>query len=212
VTPVPARQPARAPTPMIVVDRWRYSPPINHDHEMPGFRLSVTQRRQCPKPVTVKCRTGRCLLAVVRDGCDPCGEAASSRRRAIVEIAGAGKPLAWRGRSAHHGWHVPPRRRSLRPGRGRDGGCPGASRVPGRRPTLTLLRSRRPPDTRGGRRPRGGGWPAVLGLGSVCHAPGDSVAMTVALGGPVALDAGLGFAIREGGKTVGAGTVTALLD
>ena len=43
-------------------------------------------------------------------------------------------------------------------------------------------------------------------------APGDSVAMTVALGRPVALDAGLGFAIREGGKTVGAGTVTALLD
>jgi elongation factor Tu len=43
-------------------------------------------------------------------------------------------------------------------------------------------------------------------------APGDSVTMTVALGRPVALDAGLGFAIREGGKTVGAGTVTALLD
>ncbi|HEV2242905.1 MAG TPA: elongation factor Tu [Streptosporangiaceae bacterium] len=43
-------------------------------------------------------------------------------------------------------------------------------------------------------------------------APGDSVVMTVALGRPVALDAGLGFAIREGGKTVGAGTVTALLD
>ena len=36
--------------------------------------------------------------------------------------------------------------------------------------------------------------------------------MTVALGRPVALDAGLGFAIREGGKTVGAGTVTAVLD
>ena len=43
-------------------------------------------------------------------------------------------------------------------------------------------------------------------------APGDSVAMTVALGRPVALDAGLGFAIREGGRTVGAGTVTDLLD
>jgi elongation factor Tu len=43
-------------------------------------------------------------------------------------------------------------------------------------------------------------------------APGDSVAMTVTLGRPVALDAGLGFAIREGSKTVGAGTVTALLD
>ena len=32
------------------------------------------------------------------------------------------------------------------------------------------------------------------------------------LGTPVALDAGLGFAVREGGQTVGAGTVTAVLD
>jgi elongation factor Tu len=38
------------------------------------------------------------------------------------------------------------------------------------------------------------------------------VELTVTLGRPVALDAGLGFAIREGGRTVGAGTVTALLD
>jgi elongation factor Tu len=38
------------------------------------------------------------------------------------------------------------------------------------------------------------------------------VELTVTLGRPVALDTGLGFAIREGGKTVGAGTVTALLD
>ena len=42
--------------------------------------------------------------------------------------------------------------------------------------------------------------------------PGDTVDLVVTLGRPVALDAGLGFAIREGGKTVGAGTVTALLD
>jgi elongation factor Tu len=42
--------------------------------------------------------------------------------------------------------------------------------------------------------------------------PGDLVELTVTLGRPVALDTGLGFAIREGGKTVGAGTVTALLD
>ncbi|MCW2937050.1 MAG: translation elongation factor Tu [Actinomycetia bacterium] len=42
--------------------------------------------------------------------------------------------------------------------------------------------------------------------------PGDSVAMTVELGRPVAMTEGLGFAIREGGRTVGAGTVTALLD
>ncbi|WP_067485309.1 elongation factor Tu [Actinomadura hibisca] len=42
--------------------------------------------------------------------------------------------------------------------------------------------------------------------------PGDSVEMTVELGKPVAMAEGLGFAIREGGRTVGAGTVTALLD
>jgi elongation factor Tu len=42
--------------------------------------------------------------------------------------------------------------------------------------------------------------------------PGDTVAMTVTLGRPVAPDAGFGFAIREGGRAVGAGTVTALLD
>jgi elongation factor Tu len=43
-------------------------------------------------------------------------------------------------------------------------------------------------------------------------APGDLLDLTVTLGRPVALHAGLGFAIREGGRTVGAGTVTALLD
>jgi elongation factor Tu len=43
-------------------------------------------------------------------------------------------------------------------------------------------------------------------------APGELVELTVMLGRPVALDTGMGFAIREGGKTVGAGTVTALLD
>ncbi|MFI0357756.1 elongation factor Tu [Actinomadura sp. 9N407] len=42
--------------------------------------------------------------------------------------------------------------------------------------------------------------------------PGDSVEMTVDLGKPVAMAEGLGFAIREGGRTVGAGTVTGLLD
>jgi elongation factor Tu len=41
--------------------------------------------------------------------------------------------------------------------------------------------------------------------------PGDTVEMTVELGVPVAMAEGLGFAIREGGRTVGAGTVTALL-
>jgi elongation factor Tu len=42
--------------------------------------------------------------------------------------------------------------------------------------------------------------------------PGDTAEATVRLGRPVAVDAGLGFAIREGGQTVGAGTVLAVLD
>ena len=42
--------------------------------------------------------------------------------------------------------------------------------------------------------------------------PGDTVDLTVALGKPVAMDVGLGFAVREGGRTVAAGTVTELLD
>jgi translation elongation factor EF-Tu-like GTPase len=42
--------------------------------------------------------------------------------------------------------------------------------------------------------------------------PGKTVPVTVALGKPVALDVGQTFAIREGGRTVGAGTVTDLLD
>jgi translation elongation factor TU len=41
--------------------------------------------------------------------------------------------------------------------------------------------------------------------------PGDAVEMTVELGRSVAMTEGLGFAIREGGRTVGAGTVIELL-
>ncbi|MET7824003.1 elongation factor Tu [Streptomyces sp. NPDC005386] len=40
--------------------------------------------------------------------------------------------------------------------------------------------------------------------------PGDTVTMTVELGRDVPLEPGLGFAIREGGRTVGAGTVTSI--
>ncbi|MEU6998014.1 elongation factor Tu [Nonomuraea sp. NPDC046570] len=53
--------------------------------------------------------------------------------------------------------------------------------------------------------------PGRLDLPDVAH-PGDTVEVTVELGKAVALEAGLGFAIREGGLTVGAGTVTAVLD
>ncbi|GHA66317.1 elongation factor Tu-3 [Streptomyces tauricus] len=48
-----------------------------------------------------------------------------------------------------------------------------------------------------------------LGGGAVAR-PGDTVTMTVELGRDVPLEPGLGFAIREGGRTVGAGTVTAV--
>ncbi|MEW2131390.1 elongation factor Tu [Streptomyces sp. NPDC005435] len=40
--------------------------------------------------------------------------------------------------------------------------------------------------------------------------PGDTVEMTVELGREVPLEPGLGFAVREGGRTVGAGTVTSV--
>jgi len=50
-----------------------------------------------------------------------------------------------------------------------------------------------------------------LGEGGVAS-PGDTVELTVALGRPVAMSEGLGFAIREGGRTVGAGAVTRVLD
>src|SRR5215203_2290635 len=41
--------------------------------------------------------------------------------------------------------------------------------------------------------------------------PGDNVAITVELGKAVAMDEGLRFAIREGGRTVGAGRVTKII-
>ena len=42
--------------------------------------------------------------------------------------------------------------------------------------------------------------------------PGDYVNMTVNLIEPVALEPGSRFAIREGGRTVGAGVITEVLD
>jgi elongation factor Tu len=40
--------------------------------------------------------------------------------------------------------------------------------------------------------------------------PGDNVAMDVELIAPIAMDEGLRFAIREGGRTVGAGVVASI--
>jgi elongation factor Tu len=38
--------------------------------------------------------------------------------------------------------------------------------------------------------------------------PGDNVSLEVELIAPIAMEKGVRFAIREGGRTVGAGTVT----
>lgn len=54
--------------------------------------------------------------------------------------------------------------------------------------------------------------PGRMDLGEVdLVMPGDSVEVTVQLDKPIALEPGLGFAVREGGRTVAAGTVTALV-
>jgi len=42
--------------------------------------------------------------------------------------------------------------------------------------------------------------------------PGDNVSMTVTLIAPIAMDEGLRFAIREGGRTVGAGVVASIIE
>lgn len=41
--------------------------------------------------------------------------------------------------------------------------------------------------------------------------PGDDLEVTVTLDKPVALEVGLGVALREGGRTVAAGVVTEIL-
>jgi len=53
---------------------------------------------------------------------------------------------------------------------------------------------------------------AELPEGSEMVMPGDNVQLVVELITPVAMDKGLRFAIREGGRTVGAGTVSEILD
>jgi elongation factor Tu len=42
--------------------------------------------------------------------------------------------------------------------------------------------------------------------------PGDNIAMDVELIVPIAMDEGLRFAIREGGRTVGAGVVSSIVE
>jgi elongation factor Tu len=52
---------------------------------------------------------------------------------------------------------------------------------------------------------------AALPSGVEMVMPGDNVALAVELITPIAMDKGLRFAIREGGRTVGAGTVTEIV-
>jgi elongation factor Tu len=42
--------------------------------------------------------------------------------------------------------------------------------------------------------------------------PGDNIVMTIELIYPVALEKGVRFAIREGGRTVGAGTISSIVE
>jgi elongation factor Tu len=42
--------------------------------------------------------------------------------------------------------------------------------------------------------------------------PGDNIQMTVKLINPIAMEEGLRFAIREGGRTVGSGVVAKIIE
>ncbi len=53
---------------------------------------------------------------------------------------------------------------------------------------------------------------AELSAGAEMVMPGDNTSLTIQLINPIAMEKGLRFAIREGGRTVGAGTVTDILE
>jgi elongation factor Tu len=53
---------------------------------------------------------------------------------------------------------------------------------------------------------------ATLAEGAEMVMPGDNTSLTITLINPIAMEKGLRFAIREGGRTVGAGTVTDILE
>ena len=53
---------------------------------------------------------------------------------------------------------------------------------------------------------------ATLGEGIEMVMPGDNSSLTVELIAPIAMEKGLRFAIREGGRTVGAGTVSDIIE
>jgi len=51
-----------------------------------------------------------------------------------------------------------------------------------------------------------------LAAGTEMVMPGDNVAVTINLITPIAMDEGLRFAIREGGRPVGAGVVSSIIE
>jgi elongation factor Tu len=51
----------------------------------------------------------------------------------------------------------------------------------------------------------------LMGGAEMCM-PGDNITMEVGLGKPIAMEQGLRFAVREGGRTVGSGVVTKVLE
>ena len=53
---------------------------------------------------------------------------------------------------------------------------------------------------------------ATLPEGVEMVMPGDNTSISVELITPIAMEKGLRFAIREGGRTVGAGTVTEIIE
>jgi elongation factor Tu len=53
---------------------------------------------------------------------------------------------------------------------------------------------------------------AELPEGTEMVMPGDNVNLTIKLITPIAMEKGLRFAIREGGHTVGAGTIAEILE
>jgi elongation factor Tu len=53
---------------------------------------------------------------------------------------------------------------------------------------------------------------ATLAEGTEMVMPGDNTSLAIELIAPIAMEKGLRFAIREGGRTVGAGTVTDIIE
>ena len=53
---------------------------------------------------------------------------------------------------------------------------------------------------------------ATLPAGKEMVMPGDNIQMTIELITPIAMEEGLRFAIREGGRTVGAGTISEVIE